>query len=265
MMRRIGFFYFVLIIVITAASLGYAEKMSDNTMQSNIENRLLSQNFKERNDAVIYLNSLSDGLNNQVFALIIKLFNIEIEKENEFNIIVSKGATAESLPKKLAYINSEEYGTYHLNLCELAAKSRNRTLLPLLIDHCLNPKSLLIYEDQSVGKLVEIVLNPEASRDRKRAAISVLGEMLKPKKGKYTAIGKIRQTIKDALLKTATSQDSSIRLVSIRALGNSGDKDLIQEIENIGNTDKYYILEKDERKVFPVREEAIKAIRMLRK
>ncbi len=187
----------------------------------------------------------------------------------EFVELVHRLGSVDKTPDNLQYLNSESFGMYRIYLCELAGKSMDRGLLPFLVDNCLIPETLLEFGDAAVEPVLS-VLNSSGNDTRKMSAISVLAEMLRPKKEHYVAAGETRTKIKKALIDALTESDQYIRQNAVRALGVSGDEDVIPVLEKVAKGDPHQFEDPEPlsgAKIirFPVRAEAEKALKNLKK
>lgn len=233
------------------------------------DQNLKSEDFKQRGEAVYFFTKIRWAeLPPNVIKSIKDLFKKEVEQRKLFDDFVMRGGTAENLPKDIAYINSKEYGTYHGYLCELCGRSGDKDLLPLLVQYCLEPKIIIKYGDSAVGQVIN-VLKTSNNSIRRMSAVFVLNEMLKQKDEGYTAKGKTRRNIIDALVQASRDGNRYVRSVSVEALGESQDEDVIPILENIAKTDPFYLIDKgpsgEEVRKYPVREDAKKALEKLKK
>jgi len=237
--------------------------------------KLLSSDFKDRDHAVFFFNHFNkEKLSEKIFISATNLLLEEIEREKIVEDLFRKGCLAD-LPTNLSYITSENYGMYHFHLCELVGKSGVKTLLPALVKYCPIPKVLINFGDAAVDPVINTLListNPIG----KMNAISILGEMLKPKQEGYVALGETRKKIKDSLIEATSDKANEVRQRAVRALGDSWDQDVIPLLEEILNNDPYCaedalipdidkeILQSGKVTRYPVRNEAEKALKKLR-
>ncbi len=260
-----------LILIIPLVNLPVAQMQDNLSLKDKIEEnykKLNSKDFRERSEAAHFFSELKRGeIPEKVFKSTVQLFNEELGREKKKEAFFREGGIADNLPLDIAYTNSEAYGMYHGYLCEIMGKSGDKTLLPLLVGHCLEARVLNNFGEAAVEpvlNVLETVNNP----GQKMSAIFVLTEMLKMKDEGYTAKGKTRRNIIDALVKTSKDSNRYVRLVSVKALGESQDKDVIPILENIAKNDPYSVVVKDpsgkEVKRYPVREDAEKALQKLK-
>ena len=230
--------------------------------------KIKSADFEERNEAVnSFINLKPEKYNEEMIVEIKSLFIREMNMEDEVYKFFTTGGTTDTLPTSMTYQNSEAYGLYRVNLCHLAGMIGDKKLLPLLVKKCLRSDVLLDFGDDAVQLILDGFSNT-SNPIRKMTTISVLGEMVKPKKKGYVAKGKNRTKIKNALIKATNDENKHVRTVSVRALGNSGDKDVISVLEKVAREDKYKVKKKDKlgkeiEEIYPVREEAKKALEKL--
>jgi len=261
-----------LIFILQSNCIAKAQEVSNTDFKKEIDDnyqKLLSVDFKERDRAVFFLNSLKkEELNEKIYKVAVDLLKMETERRKEVYEFARKGGVAENLPKDIVYANSERFGMYYVYLCELTGKSGDKRLLPLLVEHCLGRKVLLYFGDAAVEAVIE-VLKTSDIRARKRSAIFVLAEMLKPKKEGYVASGEVKNKIKKVLIQATSENDRHIRQVSVRALGESGDKDVIPILEKIAKSDPFLVRKKDAKgnvlkEYYLIRKEARKALKKIR-
>jgi len=178
----------------------------------------------------------------------------------------------------------EGFGEYIVNLLEAVANLRDARAVPILVEFMAGggqavEDALVEIGERCVDPLIEKLHKGAAGLNLslKAAAAKVLGRILKEKKTGYTAKGKIRVRIKQALFKALKENqhptDASLEWYEMRvmerawvrknivwALGESGDKDVIPVLEEISRTDPYKKKRKDGTIYHPVREEARKAV-----
>lgn len=256
----------------TISNLDFEKKIEENYQ------KLHSSDFMKRYDALHFFSNLKkEKLPEKVFKTVADLLKTEIEGIKKVNEFFAKGGVAENLPKDIDYINSEAYGMYSGYLCEIAGKSRNKSLLPLLVEYCMEPKVLINFGDAAVEPVIDKLLKTDNPM-RKTNAIRVLAEMLKPKKEGYVAKGEARNRIKEVLIQATSDKDRHVRSVAVRALGDSGDKDVIPVLEEIAKSDPFSVEKKDPFTgktitdpatgktitLYPMREEAQKAIQRIK-
>jgi HEAT repeat protein len=231
--------------------------------------KLFSSEFNERDHAIYFFSQFrKEELNEKTVNAIVELFKSEINQSKKFADFVRKGGIADNLPKDIAYLNSEAYGMHHVYLCKLVGQSTDKNLLPLLIKYCPMPEVLVNFGDDVVEPFIN-ELKSASNPSEKMNAIFILSELLKPKKEGYAARGEIRNKIKTALIQTTLDQNKYVKLVSVKALGDSEDEDVIPILEKIAQNDLERFENKDritgEMKMrYPVREEAEKALKKIK-
>jgi hypothetical protein len=269
-------FYAFLIIQFNRLAIAETFIVNKESIENNYI-KLYSEDFKQRDEAVFFFSQLKrEYFNDNIFKTAYELLVKEITQSKEVSDIVQKGGTAENLPIEKAYINTEAFGVYYSNLCDIVGRSGNKTFLPVLIDNCISPKVLINFGDDAVEPVLYLVANPSVHKFKRIAAISVLGKMLEPKSDGYVASGKVRDKIKKVVISLASDKDSSIRLASVRSLGDSKDNDVIPILEKIAQSDPHHFednpipsIEKDVpagKKItrYPVRTEAQKALKKIK-
>jgi hypothetical protein len=240
--------------------------------------KLQSEDFNERYWAVHFFSQLKkEELSQKVMDRAIELFMKEIERKKIFNKFATRpGMIEEKVPKELLYINSEEYGMYFLNLSRIVAKSGDLRILPLLIDYCFDPNSIINFGDLAVEPVIN-VLKTADNESRKINAIFTLKDFLKDKEEGYVARGEAREKIKKAMIDAVSDKEWQIRVSAVFAIGDTGEKDFIPVLENVAESDPH----KGERNaiegvdkdvppgkkvtVYPVRNAAKKALEKLRR
>ena len=240
--------------------------------------KLQSEDFNERYWAVHFFSQLKkEELSQKVMDRAIELFMKEIERKKIFNKFATRpGMIEEKVPKELLYINSEEYGMYFLNLSRIVAKSGDLRILPLLIDYCFDPNSIINFGDLAVEPVIN-VLKTADNESRKINAIFTLKNFLKDKEEGYVARGEAREKIKKAMIDAVSDKEWQIRVSAVFAIGDTGEKDFIPVLENVAESDPH----KGERNaiegvdkdvppgkkvtVYPVRNAAKKALEKLRR
>jgi HEAT repeat protein len=210
--------------------------------------KLQSEDFNERYWAVHFFSQLKkEELSQKVMDRAIELFMKEIELKKRFDEFAARpGMIEEKVPKELLYINSEEYGMYFLNLSRIVAKSGDLRILPLLIDYCFDPNSIINFGDVAIEPVIN-VLKTADNPTRRASAIRVLKDFIKDKEEGYVARGEAREKIKKALIGGVSDKVWHVRLSAVRALGDSGDKDFIPVLEKVAESDPY----KGERDAIP--------------
>jgi len=263
----------LLILAIPLINLAVAQIQDNLSPKDKIEEnykKLNSKDFTERREGAYFFSKLKKGeIPEMVFKSTVQLFKEELGREKIKEDFFKRGGIADKLPTDIAYLNSEAYIMYQGYLCNIMGKSGDKTLLPLLVQHCLEARVLNNFGEAAVEpvlNVLETVNNP----GQKMSAIFVLTEMLKMKDEGYTPRGKTRRNIIDALVKALKDSNRYIRSVSAEALGESQDKDVIPIVDDVAKNDAYFYEKKDENtgnieKIYPVRMKAKEVLENLKK
>lgn len=263
----------LLILAIPLINLAVAQIQDNLSPKDKIEEnykKLNSKDFTERREGAYFFSKLKKGeIPEMVFKSTVQLFKEELGREKIKEDFFKRGGIADKLPTDIAYLNSEAYIMYQGYLCNIMGKSGDKTLLPLLVQHCLEARVLNNFGEAAVEpvlNVLETVNNP----GQKMSAIFVLTEMLKMKDEGYTPRGKTRRNIIDALVKALKDSNRYVRLVSVKALGESQDKDVIPIVDDVAKNDAYFYEKKDENtgnieKIYPVRMKAKEVLENLKK
>lgn len=183
----------------------------------------------------------------------------------------------------------ESAAEYLAELAENVATFKDPRSIPSLMRH-MTIRSVMNTLVEFGDPVVELLLKEIENRDipNKGVPVKVLGEMVRPKEKGYVAKGKMREKIKQTLIKTLKEskhptdktiewyeirarQRASVRLRVIRALENIADTDVITIIKKITNEDPYFqdFSKKKNytgsKKRYEVREEAQKVLDKLKK
>ncbi|MBI5101744.1 MAG: HEAT repeat domain-containing protein [Nitrospirae bacterium] len=253
---------------------GLAESRADLIpIKEKYYQKLISSDFSQRYEATRYFNQKleKEDLTDDVIKESLNLLKNEAERIIKFRELSLKPGVQrieEKVPHNLLYMNDEEFAVYYGDLCEIIGKSAKKDYLAILIEHCLEPKVFLYYGADAVDPIISTLL-VSILPDKKMSAIFVLGEMLKPKKEGYITSGVDRSKIMAVLIQATSDSDRNIRQASVRAIGDSGDKDAVPVLTEIANNDPFYF-EKTDRTTgkiitrYAVREEAKKALEKIR-
>ncbi len=261
------------ILIIPLINIAVAQMQDNLSSRDKIEEnykRLNSKDFTERREGAYFFSKLKKGeIPEKIFKSAAELFKDELGREKIKEDFFKRGGIADNLPTDIAYLNSEAYIMYQGYLCEIMGKSGDDSLLPLLVQHCLEPKVFINFGDAATEEVLN-VLEMSDNAIRKVSAIHVLGEMLKPKKTGYLAKGETRNKIKTLLMQSTKDGDRYVRSASVQALGESQDKDVIPIIDDVAKKDPYFYEKKDEStgkidKVYPVRIKAKEVLEKLKK
>jgi hypothetical protein len=251
-------FIWIFIILIFHISFYANEAYGKDVEMEMYYKRLSSEKFEERNEAVhFFYEPEIEDLGSPIMKALIDLFRMEEEKNAKVKDFFKKGGTADKLPNDIAYVNSRPYGLYYLYLCRLASKSKDKSLLDLLLRSCWDPEAITNFGDDAVEPVINALKKPGNPGGR-ITVIQILGEMLKPKETGYVAGGEIRNRIKEVLIQETKDGDRYVRSTAVRVLGDSRDKDVIPIIDDVAKNDPYFYEKKDEstgniEKFYPVR------------
>ena len=204
--------------------------------------KLQSPDLTDRYSAVYYLSQYPERLNKKIINTVIDLFMMEIERIKKFNKLLKQpGRIENKVPKELLYINSETYGLYWVDLCNIVGKSKEARVLPLLAEYHPDPRLLNDnFGELAVDPVIHILKTSDNSGRRANQA-RVLGYLLEDKKEGYIARGETRERIKKELITCAvTDKEHTVRFSAATALGKSGDSDVIPILEKIAQTDPYH-------------------------
>jgi len=188
-----------------------------------------------------------------------------------------------------------ESGDYLFDLAEYVASFKDTRAIPSLVRFgpfgSVREALLEFGEPAAIEILNRLEIKfPALGSLGKKGYIEILGEMTKPKNNGYVAEGKIRNEIKQALIKiletTIYPEDKNIkwyyeiaeqqslpRKAAINALGNLGDTDIIPIIKSIAEKDSFSYMKdasimggkKGEKiTIYPVREAAKKVLEELK-
>ncbi|MEN3335357.1 MAG: hypothetical protein V7641_4722 [Blastocatellia bacterium] len=163
---------------------------------------------------------------------------------------------------------SEYYSVLADAVDQVADYSDQRTL-NILIRGSYNPDSpfamkLASYGEAPVPALLELAHGDFAPH--RENALAILGEILKRDHLRIKRIPQeMREEIKLSLVKGTSDEEFWVRSQAVQSIGKAGDKDLIPLLERIMQTDPGAIpaAEPGEKR-FPVREEALKAISLIK-
>ena len=163
---------------------------------------------------------------------------------------------------------SEYYSVLAGAVDQIADYSDERTL-NILVHSSYNPDSPFAMKLASYGEAVVPILLKMANNDLapyRGDALGVLGEVLK--RNTYRTIrlpADTKEQAEQALIRGASDPDVGVRMLAVRSIGKAGDKNAIPLLEKIMETDPGAIPAADPgAKRFPVREEALKAISLIK-
>lgn len=163
---------------------------------------------------------------------------------------------------------SEYYSVLLGAVDQVADYNDNRTLNILV--HCsYNSDSPFAVKLASHGEPVVPMLLEMARSDlpaNRANALGVLGEILKIEKYRVVVLRLETQgQVEQALIRGTDDEDVGVRMLAVQALGKAGNSDTIELLERIAQSDKASIPGAGAAKNrYPVREEALKAISVLK-
>jgi len=162
-----------------------------------------------------------------------------------------------------------EYYAVLLGAVDQVADYNDKRTLSILVHCSYNSDSPFAVKLASHGEpIVPILLemtNSDISSSRANA-VGVLGEVLKI--GKYGVVVLAPETqgqVEQALIRGTDDEDVGVRMLAVQALGKAGNQDTIQLLEKIAQSDKASVPAVGGGKNrYPVREEALKAISLIK-
>jgi len=206
--------------------------------------KLQSADFMQRYSAVNYFIQIKmEALDQKIRNELVDRFIREAEQLGKYERLSYKpGMTRERLPKEMLYITTgEAFVQYFSRLCRLVAKSNDPRVVPLLVEHCQDPKLLISFGELAVDPFINQAKTSDIPGKRSNA-LRGLSYMLEDKKDAYVASGAIRDKIMKTLIESAISdKDHLVRSVVVKALGDTGDRDAIPVLEKIAQTDPYHL------------------------
>lgn len=249
--------------VIAMIMAGIALGISQNGNQNELLSRLRSGEWKERAAALEKLIADRKALrSDEVKNSLIDLLDTENQE------IVSAYREGHPVSEKYGEAYSEYYSKV-LAVVDQVADVRDQRALDVLARGSYNPDSpfatkLAGYGDAIVPTLLELARSDFAPH--RENALAILGEVLKG--GKHSTKGmpkEISEEIKQALVKGTGDEEFWVRSQAVRSIGKSGDKDAIPLLERIMQTDPGAIPAAEPgAQRFPVREEALRAISLIK-
>ena len=166
----------------------------------------------------------------------------------------------------------EGYSAYYsvlLGAVDQVADYNDERTLNILVHSSYNGDSPFAMKLASYGEPVVPMLLNKANSDiapSRGSALAVLGEILKVEK--YRAIrlpADTNEQVRQSLIRGTADQDVGVRMQAVQALGKAGGNDAVQLLEKIAKSDPAAIpahVAGENR--YPVREEALKAIRLIK-
>lgn len=162
-----------------------------------------------------------------------------------------------------------EYYSVLLGAVDQVADYNDKRTLNILVHCSYNSDSPFAVKLASHGEPVVPMLlemaNSDISSERVNA-LGVLGEVLKI--GKYGVAvlpPETRGQVEQALIRGTADEDVGVRMVAVQALGKAGNSDAIELLERVAQSDKASLPAGGAGKSrYPVREEALKAISLIK-
>ncbi|MDD8031789.1 MAG: HEAT repeat domain-containing protein [Acidobacteriota bacterium] len=274
---------FILIAIITLAGQVLISQEPGRTLEERIEfyyQKLNSPVFEERMEAVNFFHQLTkEQIHHQVIIRLIDLYNREQAAILKFwEMRVPKGKKLEEVAKELLYTQSESWGIYARQIYDIIARSGEPEGFEIAVKHAGSVYDLAAYLEVCPEKVVEAELKRlESNNPAERSQVCILlKDFIRPKERGFTALGGLREKIKSTLKEIALKDENRYaRDSAVKALGESGDSDVIPILEKIATTDSYKVeLEipsedpsQPPKKVikYPVRETAKKELEKLKK
>jgi len=263
-MKRKGLTLFTVIAIVIV---GVVVVMSqDSEDQTKLLSRLQSDDWQKRAAAVDKLiGNRHARMTDEVKNALIDLFDRENQLV-ESTLRESNGLEGVSVKYGEGY--SEYYSTLAAAVDHVADYNDKRTL-NILVHSSYNPDSPFAVKLASHGEAVVPMLLEMANSDLapyRGKALGVLGEILKVEK--YRAIrlpADTNEQVRQSLIRGTADQDVGVRMQAVQALGIAGGKDAVQLLERIAKSDPGAIPARvaGENR-YPVREEALKAIRLIK-
>lgn len=162
-----------------------------------------------------------------------------------------------------------EYYAVLLGAVDQVADYNDKRTLSILAHGSYNSDSPFAVKLASHGEPIVPILLEMANSDissSRANAVGVLGEVLKI--GKYGVVVLLPETqgqVEQALIRGTDDEDVGVRMLAVQGLGKAGRSDTIQLLERIAQSDKASFPAAGAAKSrYPVREEALKALSMLK-
>lgn len=161
-----------------------------------------------------------------------------------------------------------EYYSVLLGAVDQVADYNDKRTLNILVHCSYNYDSPFAMKLASHGEPVVPMLLEMANSDissNRANALGVLGEVLKI--GKYGVVVLPPEThgqVEQALIRGTDDEDVGVRMLAVQALGKGGNKDTAQLLERIAQSDPAAIPAGAGKSRYPVREEALKALSLIK-
>jgi HEAT repeat protein len=262
MKRRHMLFTFIATFII-----GIASAVSQESGGPSLLSQLHSDNWQQRAAAVDKLIEnrharMPDEVKNALLDL--------LDRENaliESTLRESNGVEGVSVKYGEGY--SEYYSTL-AGAVDQSADYNDKRTLGILVHSSYSPDSPFAAKLASQGEVVIPMLLDLANSDLaayRSKGLGVLGEILKVEKYRLSRLpAETLEQVEQALIKGTGDEDVGVRMLAVRSLGLAGDKDTVQLLERIAQSDPAAIPAGGAAKSkYPVREEALKAISLIKK
>lgn len=263
MKRRTLTLFGVIVILIVSVVFAMSQKSEDQTI---LLSRLQFDDWQQRSIAVEKLiASRNTHRSGEVKNALIDL----LDRENHLidaTLRESNGLEGVSVKYGEAY---SEYYSVLLGAVDGVADQNDARTLDILVHSSYNADSPFAMKLASYGEAIVPMLLNRANSDlapSRGNALGVLGEILKRETYNANRLPPdTKQQVDQALIRGAGDQDVGVRMQAVQSLGEAGDKDTVQLLERIAQSDPTAIPAGDAGKTrYPVREAALKAIRLLK-
>jgi HEAT repeat protein len=161
-----------------------------------------------------------------------------------------------------------EYYSVLLDAVDQVADYNDKRTLNILVHCSYNSDSPFAVKLASHGEVVVPFLLEMANSDissSRASALGVLGEVLKIGKYGVVVLTPVTQgQVEQALIGGAADEDIGVRLLAVRSLGVAGNKEAVALLERIAESDPATIPAGAAKNRYPVREEALKALSLIK-
>lgn len=253
----------IIVIFIIGVVFAMSQKSED---QSILLSQLQSNDWQQRATAVEKLIANRDTHRSE------KVKNALIDLLDRENQLIESTLRESNGLEGVSVKYGEEYSEYYSVLAgavDQVADYNDERTLNILVHSSYNPDSPFAMNLANYGEAVAPILLEMANNDLapyRGKALGVLGEILKPDKSRPPHLpADTKEQIKQALIKGTGDEDIGVRMLAVRSIGKAGDKNMIPLLEKIMETDAGAISAAEPGlKRFPVRDEALKAISLIK-
>jgi hypothetical protein len=263
MKRKVLTLFVLLVFLVVGVVFAMSQKSED---QAILLSQLESDNWRQRAIAVDKLiASRNTAKSEEVKNAMIDL----LDRENqliESTLRESNGLEGVSVKYGEGY---SEYYSVLLGAVDQVADNNDTRTLNILVHSSYNSDSPFAKKLASYGGAVVPMLLDMASSDittYRGKALGVLGEILKVEKFRLNRLpADTNARIEQALIRGAGDEDVGVRILAVQSLGKAGNKDTIELLERIAQSDPAANpgrVAGENR--YPVREAALKAISLLK-